>query len=225
MKYFRGWIGEQKTKFYLWLSLRNKVYCKFNNIILPSINGTTQIDHLIVSVFGLFIVETKNKKGWIFGSDQQDFWIQIIYAKKYSFQNPLRQVYRQKKILSEFLSLDESNIHTVIYFVGNCKFKTPLPDNVIKSGVGRYIKRFRYQMLSTEEVDRIVISIKKQLSESSFSNSDHIMSLRNRHASNTIYPKCGSNLIVRTAHQGSNAGKQFLGCENYPKCMFTKNVE
>ena len=100
MKYFRGWIGEQKTRFYLWLSLRNKTYCKFNNLILPSTNGTTQIDHLIVSVFGLFIVETKNKKGWIFGSDQQDFWTQIIYAKKHSFQNPLRQVYRQKKILS-----------------------------------------------------------------------------------------------------------------------------
>lgn len=224
MKYFRGWIGEQKTKFYLWLSLRNKAYCKFNNIILPSTNGTTQIDHLIVSVFGLFIVETKNKKGWIFGSDQQDFWTQIIYAKKYTFQNPLRQVYRQKKILSEFLNIDEPKIHTVIYFAGNCKFKTPLPDNVIKSGVSRYIKRFRHPLLSTEEVDRIVISIKKHLSESSFSNSDHIRSLRNRYASNTICPKCGSNLILRTAQKGPNTGKQFLGCENYPKCLFTKSV-
>lgn len=224
MKYFRGWVGEQKTRFYLWLSLGNEAYFKFNNIILPSTNGTAQIDHLIVSVFGLFIVETKNKKGWIFGSDKQGFWTQIIYAKKYSFQNPLRQVYRQKKILSEFLSLDESNIHTLIYFVGNCKFKTPLPNNVIKSGVGRYIKRFQYPLLSTEEVDRIVTSIQNHLSESSFSNSDHIRSLRNRYASNTICPKCGSNLVIRTVQKGSNAGKQFLGCENYPKCLFTKSV-
>ena len=91
----------------------------------------------------MFIVETKNRKGWIFGSEKQPSWTQSIYGRKYSFQNPLRQTFRQKKILSDFLNLAESNIHTVIYFVGDCKFKTPLPDNVIKSGVGRYIKRFR----------------------------------------------------------------------------------
>ena len=71
MNLFRGWIGKKKTTFYLWLSLRNKSYHKFHNIILPSENGTTQIDHLIISVFGLFIVETKNKKGWIFGSEKK----------------------------------------------------------------------------------------------------------------------------------------------------------
>jgi len=45
--------------------------CRFDHLILPSKNGTTQIDHLIVSGFGLFSVETKNKKGWIFGSENQ----------------------------------------------------------------------------------------------------------------------------------------------------------
>ena len=78
MNLFRGWIGEKKTTFYLWLSLRNKSYHKFHNIILPSKNGTTQIDHLIISVFGLFIVETKNKKGWIFGSEKEPVWTQSI---------------------------------------------------------------------------------------------------------------------------------------------------
>lgn len=91
-------------------------------------------------------METKNKKGWIFGSEKQPSWTQSIYGKKYSFQNLLRQTFRQKKILSEFLNSDESNIHTVIYFVGDCKFKTPLPDNAINSGVGRFIKRFQNQI-------------------------------------------------------------------------------
>lgn len=224
MNLFRGWIGEKKTTFYLWLSLPNKSYHKFHNIVLPSKNGTTQIDHLIVSVFGLFIVETKNKKGWIFGSEKEVNWTQSIYGKKYSFQNPLRQAFRQKKILSEFLNLDESKIHTVVYFVGGCKFKTILPDNVINSSVGRFIKQFQNQILSTEDVNQIIKAINKHLSESALSNRDHVRSLRERHSSNTICPRCGSGLIERTAKQGYNAGTRFLGCKNYPKCRFTKNV-
>lgn len=194
MNLIRGWIGEKKTIFYLWLSLRNKSYCKFHNIIFPSKNGTTQIDHLIVSIYGLFIVETKNIKGWIFGSEKQPDWTQSIYGKKYSFQNPLRQTFRQKKILSEFLNLDESNIHTVVYFVGDCKFKTTLPHNVINSGVGRFIKRFRNQILSTEDVNQIIKAIKKHISESSLTNRDHIKSLRKRQSSNTICPRCSRTL-------------------------------
>jgi len=224
MNLFRGWIGEKKTTFYLWISLRNNSYHRFHNIILPSNNGTTQIDHLIISIYGLFIVETKNKKGWIFGSEKQAKWTQTIYGNKYSFQNPLRQTFRQKKILSEFLSLDESKIHTVIYFAGDCEFKTPLPYNVINWGVGLFIRQFRNQILSLEEVNRIIIAIEKHLSESSLTTRDHIKSLRKRHSSNTICPRCGSILIERIAKRGSNAGSKFLGCDNYPKCRFTKNV-
>jgi len=80
--------------------------CRFDHLILPSKNGTTQIDHLIVSGFGLFSVETKNKKGWIFGSENQQKSTQVLYGNSYAFQNPLRQTFRKKKILSEFLVLD-----------------------------------------------------------------------------------------------------------------------
>lgn len=224
MEILRGWIGEKKTAFYLWLSLRNKTYRKFHNIILPSKNGTTQIYHLIISVYGLFIVETKNKKGWIFGSENQSSWTQAIYGRKYSFQNPLRQVYRQKMVLSEFLNLDASNIHTVVYFVGDCTFKTKLPDNVINSGVGRFIKRFRDQILPSEDVNQVIKAIEKHLSGPALSKGDHIKSLQERHSSNIICPKCGSDLIERIAKKGPDAGKKFLGCENYPKCRFTKNA-
>jgi len=62
----------------MWLWLRNKSYRRFHNVILPSHNGTTQKDHLIISFYGLFIVETKNKKGWIFGSEEKAKWTQSI---------------------------------------------------------------------------------------------------------------------------------------------------
>ena len=151
MMSLRGWLGEKKTTFNMWLSLDKDVYRRFHDVIIPAKNGTTQIDHILVSPYGLFIVETKNKKGWIFGSGDQPKWTQSIYGKKYSFQNPLRQTFRQKKVLSEYLGLQESFIHTVVFFVGDCKFKTRLPDNVINSRLGEYIKQFKNHILTPQE--------------------------------------------------------------------------
>ena len=68
---FEGWFGERKTQFNLWFILNKELYRRFHDVIIPSSNGTTQIDHILVSPFGLFIVETKNRKGWIFGSENQ----------------------------------------------------------------------------------------------------------------------------------------------------------
>ena len=81
MKALIGWFGEKKTTFHMWLSLDSNVYRRFHDVIIPSKNGTTQIDHLLVSPYGLFIVETKNRKGWIFGSENQPKWTQTLYGK------------------------------------------------------------------------------------------------------------------------------------------------
>lgn len=224
MKILRGWFGEKITTLNMWLSLDAKVYRRFHDVIIAAKNGTTQIDHLLVSPYGLFIVETKNIKGWIFGSENQSKWTQSLYGKMYSFQNPTHQTFRQKKILSEYLSLNESIIHTVIYFVGDCKFKTNLPANVINSGLGRYIKQFTSRILSPEEINHIVGTLEKHVSESSLATRDHVRSLRERHSSTTVCPKCGANLVERTAKKGPNAGSKFLGCDNYPRCRFTKNA-
>jgi len=224
MSLFKGWIGEKKTAFRLWLWLDSKDYHRFHNLILPSSNGTSQLDHIIVSKYGVFIIETKNKSGWIYGSESQAKWTQVIYRNKYSFQNPLRQVYRQKKVLSQFLGLTESAIHTVVFFIGDCRFKTQMPSNVIDRRLTRYVKRFREPILSRSEVERIIGELSQHNSESTISGRDHLRSLRERHTSNTVCPKCGSDLIVRTARRGPNAGGKFLGCRSYPRCKFTKEL-
>lgn len=209
MTLLKGWFGEKKTAFNIWLSLDKQTYKRFHNLIIPSSNGTTQLDHLIVSPYGLFIIETKNKSGWIFGDENQAKWTQVLYKKKYSFQNPLRQAFRQKKVLATFLSVDESLIRTIVYFVGDCKFKTKLPSNVLKSGVGRYIKRFKDQLLHIDEKERILKKLEQHSSRSTLSNKDHIRSLRERHNSTTICPKCGSKLKLRTAKKKRMPNQSF----------------
>ncbi|MDH5434404.1 MAG: NERD domain-containing protein [Gammaproteobacteria bacterium] len=224
MKTIIGWFGEKLTTFGMWVTLNSEVYQRFHNVIIPASNGTTQIDHLLVSPYGIFIVETKNIKGWIFGSAEQAKWTQSLYGKKYSFQNPVRQTYRQMKVLSDYIGIDESKIKTVVFFVGDCKFKTDMPSNVIRSGLGSYIKNFSNIVLSNSEIAQIIQKLNRHVSESTLRTRDHVRSLKQRHNSTTVCPKCGSSLVVRAAKQGANAGNKFLGCESYPKCRFTKNL-
>lgn len=222
MNFFKGWFGELKSTFNMWLFLDSDVYNRVHDIIIPSSNGTSQIDHILVSKFGIFIVETKNKDGWIFGSEDQPQWTQVIYGKKYQFQNPLKQAYRQKKVLADFLHINQSSIRTVVFFVGNCKFKTELPPNVLNSGLSNYIEGFRDIQFSDVEVKNMLQGLEHHQSNSNLTNSDHVKSLRERHSSTTNCPKCGSKLKIRTATKGSNSGSKFLGCGNFPICRFTK---
>ena len=222
MSTLKGWFGEKKTTFILWFSIDRRVYRTFHDVIIPGNNGSTQIDHILVSPYGVFIVETKNKKGWIFGSERQAKWTQSIYGWNYSFQNPLRQTYRQKKVLSEFLQLPEPTIKVIIFFIGNCKFKSRLPKNVMKSGLGKYIRQFKTRTLANDEVDRITSKIESYVSAARLRTKDHVISLRRRFNSTTVCPKCGARLVERTARKGPNAGTKFLGCQNYPECKFTR---
>ena len=37
-------------------------------------------------------------------------------------------------------------------------------------------------------------------------------------------PKCGSELVTRTARRGSSAGSEFIGCSSFPNCRYTRDV-
>ena len=80
-------------------------YTTLNDLVLPS-NGntaTTQIDHVVVSDFGIFCIETKSYQGWIFGNAQQKYWTQVIYGYRKKFYNPLRQNYAHMKAVEALL--------------------------------------------------------------------------------------------------------------------------
>lgn len=71
-------------------------------------NGCThQIDHLIISQFGIFVVEMKNYYGLILGEEHKDKWIQYLGKKKSYFLNPIHQNYGHVKALEELLNIKE----------------------------------------------------------------------------------------------------------------------
>ena len=144
-RFFKGWFGEFIVNDAITASLDKNEYHLLKNVTLPTEDGTTQIDHIIVSKFGIFVVETKNMKGWIFGGQQQKTWVQQIYKHKCKFQNPLHQNYKHTKTLENTLNIDGDKIFSVIVFLGRNMFKTPMPENVTDSrGYINYIKSKKF---------------------------------------------------------------------------------
>lgn len=116
-------------------------------------DGTAQIDHVVVSVFGIFVIETKNYSGWIFGSENKQNWTQCLKGgKKYPFQNPLWQNKLHIASLAKELDLPVSVFHSVVYFAGDSTFKTEMPANVINKGLRGYIEARQDVLLSQEQV-------------------------------------------------------------------------
>ncbi len=224
MSRLRGWLGEKITMFGMWLFLDKKVYRRFHDVIVPTSNGTTQIDHLVVSPFGLFVIETKNFKGWIFGSEDQPRWTQSLYGKKFSFQNPLRQNFRHTKCVEEYFELDPTVLHSIVFFIGECTFKTPMPSNVLRSGLSSHIRSYQQVLLSDAEIDRIMLAIRSLKDNRLLNHRSHMKSLQERHSSTTKCPRCGAELVTRMTKSGVNAGSTFLGCSEFPKCRYTKKV-
>ena len=214
----KGWFGEKLTTFGMWLRLDENIYRRIDDIILPAKDGTTQIDHVLVSAFGIFVIETKNMQGWIFGGERDSTWCQSIFGHKQRFQNPLRQNYRHIECLAEFLNLERRFLHSVVFFIGECEFKTPLPPNVLCSGLSSHIKSFNTVLLTQQQVLDFEWKLRDVKTSGGLTKSDHLASLSRRHASTDVCPRCGGRMVTRTA---KNSGNQFLGCSNFPKCRHT----
>ncbi|WP_227500323.1 NERD domain-containing protein [Psychrobacter arcticus] len=186
MSSFKGVLGETVINVAMWLKLEKDLYHRLNNITLPLANGgSTQIDHVIVSKYGIFVIETKNYKGWIFGNEKQRQWTQVIMGRKYKFQNPLRQNYLHIKTLADLLDLEMSHFHSMIAFIGECELKTrdELPEHVLTNGMVSYIKRKQDEILSEDEVQSIVAQIENnRFSKSWRTNQAHKAYLKDKHS-------------------------------------------
>jgi restriction system protein len=165
----KGWTGELQTKLADVLFLDPKEYHSFNNIIIDIGSRTTQIDHIIASKYGVFVIETKNKDGWIFGNQSDPQWTQVFNKyTKYQFQNPLSQNSLHTKSVAEVIGIDHNKIHSVVVFWGKCEFKTQMPPNVLKDNPTGYIKSKKRILISDDEVANICRKLQEIKDNASF---------------------------------------------------------
>ncbi len=225
--FLKGLSGELQSTLAQKVFLDRNVYHDINNVTLPTANGTTQIDHVIVSRFGIFVVETKNMSGWIFGDEKSPEWTQSLPGgRKFRFQNPLHQNHKHVKAIQEFLGIEDEKIFSVVMFWGEAEFKTPMPPNVMTHGYVPYIKSKLDVLFTGEEMDDLILAIKTgMLAKTWATRREHVAGLKERFASTTICPKCGGELVLRTGKSGAKAGRQFYGCAAFPKCRYVKEVD
>ena len=225
--WFKGVLGEWQVNLLIKFFLDKNEYHLIKNVTLPTDDGTTQIDHIIVSKYGLFVVETKNMKGWIFGSANQKQWTQKIFRHTSKFQNPLHQNYKHVKTLEALLltgcKAKNDCVFSVIIFIGDSTFKTKMPDNVrfARGGI-EYIKSKRDILFSEDEVADIIKQIESDRLEVSFKTNrqhvEHVKEIVKEKSDTKSCSRCNSDMVLRKAVKGKNAGNEFWGCSAFPKC-------
>ena len=188
--WFKGMTGEFIVNILAKLMLNKDEYHLIKNVMVPTEDGTTQIDHIIVSKYGIFVVETKNMKGWIFGNQNQNIWTQKIYKHSIKFQNPLYQNYKHVKTIQSLLGLNDQQVHSVVVFVGESTFKTEMPENVTYGfGYIRFIKSKSKPVLVKSEVDEIVRKIEEgRLTPSFKTDMEHVKHVKHIVSEKKIFP-------------------------------------
>lgn len=204
-------------------------YKVLNDILIKTKNGTTQIDHIVISPYGFLIIETKNYKGWIYGTEESDYWTQVIYKGKFKFRNPIKQnwghICSLKEVLPEYKDVP---FHSIIVIAGSAVMKTIheirtkviYPDMLYET----ILNHRGITKLKEEDVEKIYQSLKLISVDDKKGRKEHINHVKRLiedKAMNKVYvkcPYCGSEMVRRSGKFGN-----FLGCSKFPKCKYTKN--
>ncbi|MBQ7532867.1 MAG: NERD domain-containing protein [Bacteroidales bacterium] len=224
------------------LSRLSNEYTILNDVVLKTTNGTTQIDHIVVSKYGVFAVETKNYRGEIYGSDNSQDWTQIIvtnvtyrkkwwktysYVTKNHFYNPVKQSLAHMYVIKKTLK-DWSNIKVVpiVVFAGsavmkgvNSQYHVIYSDMLLTT-----IQKYDTPLISEIEVEKVVDTLIHNDIRDQVNDRTHIHNVNfakqryNSKIASGICPLCGGSLVRRSGRYGS-----FYGCSNYPKCKFHLN--
>jgi len=181
--------GEQAVNHLLGKYFSNETCHLLKNVTLPIAGGTTQIDHVLVSTKGIFVIETKDYSGWVFGNPKLPKWTQTTRWGEYKFQNPIHQNHKHIKELERYFDfLTDKSFKSIVVFVGDGKFKTAMPENVLHlDNLVRYIKQFDDDLISLNRVFFVVGKLEFFRKEISVKTDEgHIEYLRKKFGSKTI---------------------------------------
>jgi hypothetical protein len=129
---YAGKIGESAVSSVLTGYCRRSNAHFFDNVTLPVDDGTTQIDHILVTKKGVLVIETKNWSGYIYGKAEDATWTQVLSSGKNVYQNPIRQNYKHYLAICSLLDfLPQYCIQEIVVFTGKAIFKTDIPDGVV----------------------------------------------------------------------------------------------
>ena len=181
----KGDTGEFAVSLAVRHALPKDLYHLMDDVTLRTERGgTTQIDHIIVSCYGVFVIETKNWAGRIFGKENAKSWIQLLNpnGNPFRFYNPLKQNQKHAEALGAILKIPAGAIHPLVVFTGDATFKRAMPANVVDiNGFIPYLQSKQAVLLQPAEA-KIVISMIEQgrLERGNATDQQHIRNLRQK---------------------------------------------
>lgn len=220
----------------------------FNLYIPTESDKTTELDVLMIHESGIYLFESKNYSGWIFGSEDKKEWVQSFKAgrrstKKEYFFNPIMQNHMHMKWLQNFIKDNSLSFYSYIVFGNGCELKnvtTTTGNHAVVCLCQLYKSvcsnaKFYGNRLTQEQIEDIYEKLLpytkadrsekekhiKDIKEKYYFSAEDIENYNNREEK---CPFCGKKLVIRTVAKGSRSGKHFITCSGYPKCRYTQNI-
>ncbi|NLV40427.1 MAG: hypothetical protein GXY15_04265 [Candidatus Hydrogenedentes bacterium] len=217
-----GHFGERRVRILL-EGLDPQEYRVFHDLMLESRDGTTQIDHVVVSRFGVFVLETKNISGKIYGRENAPQWTIYNHGQKYPLHNPLRQNYGHVQALRTALgNLGEAPMFPLVVFMRTATLKVDVPPGlvVMTSELVQTVMTKATPMMSPQTRDEISRRIEAANITDPVRRKAHVGSVKRRVAAREqetadaiaqgVCPKCGGQLVAKTGRYGT-----FTACSNF----------
>ena len=127
----------------------------FTTVILPkqADRSRVEMDHVVLSRFGIFVVETKRWPGHVDGGEHGD-WLQTIGRRFHNHPNPNAQNDRQVRRLRTHIDIAPTAIRGIVCFVGDTELGQNVPANVVRgTSLLTYIAGFRAEQLNDEGLE------------------------------------------------------------------------
>ncbi len=221
----KGAVGEFIVKTVYRIALRKREYKLYNDLMFKFEDGSFQIDHIIASPYGIFVIETKNYGGTVVGYESANKFIQYVGNRKNEFYSPIKQnrghIYKLKSVLGDY------PYTSVVVFLGGVKLNVT---SLTFVGTPResvsYIKSFRKVVLTADELEAFDKIITEAIESCDITVREHVAKLNEKKAAyenalaQGLCPLCGSPLVLRHGKYGD-----FYGCSSYPKCKFRHNID
>lgn len=228
-----GRLGERHVASYL-EDLPCEEYRVYNDLLIRNGKHTTQVDHLIISRYGVFVIETKNVHGKVYGGGNAEFWKQYLpdagyrrygITQEHQLRNPIWQNDGHIKTLRQLVFDYDVPVYGIIVFPNNTDINVTAEQPVLNMyNVVPYIEQYRDVVLSTDQMYFYHLRLLKVITTSESARKEHLENVhqnkerRDEAVASGKCPKCGGNLVLRNGKYG-----EFYGCSNYPKCNYILN--
>lgn len=226
-----GGLGEYLTEYALEHGRLPGHVRVFRNVLVPRSVGPTsesEIDVLMLHNTGIYVMESKNYSGWIFGSEGQRQWTQTFETgRKERFYNPIMQNRAHVKALSVHLGLPEDAFRSYIIFSERCELKK-VPEDTDAFAIcqrDHMLRVLRKDLAARDAVfdedglAKLVTAFEALESTSTEeAKSEHVAQAQ-RVKAGEVCPRCGGKLVRRSGRYG-----EFVGCSNYPRCRYARDV-